>query len=163
MLDVEGQDALGFCVRKTYRNIPFDYVDGSTDNEFTSPYWDDRGELCMIKTNEIDNICGLGGDTFSIIEAPEPISQAVSLEDALHAVSDEIGRNSVYDIYGVELVYQFIQEEPKEEAADAPARYNGWLKWKIIGKNQNDDKDTLFYVDLETGAVASRFKPEYGE
>lgn len=32
---------------------------------------------------------------------------------------------------------------------------------KITSRNQNDDKETLFYVDVESGKVENRFKPIY--
>ena len=157
VLDVDGQDALGFCVRKQYKNIPFDYVDAVTSGEFNSTYWDDRGQLCMIKTGEIDNICGLGGDRYNVIKSTDKIEKIISVDGALQAVSKEIGDNSVYDVYGIELIYQFT-EDSKDNTL---AKYSGRIKWKITSRNQNDDKETLFYVDVESGAVENRFKPIY--
>lgn len=159
VLDVDGQDALGFCVRKQYKNIPFDYVDAVTSGEFNSTYWDDRGQLCMIETEEIDNICGLGGDRYNVIKSTDKIEKIISVDGALQAVSKEIGDNSVYDVYGIELIYQFT-EDSKDNTL---AKYSGRIKWKITSRNQNDDKDTLFYVDVESGKVENRFKPIYSD
>jgi hypothetical protein len=154
---VDGQDALGFCVRKQYKNIPFDYVDAVTSGEFNSTYWDDRGQLCMIETEEIDNICGLGGDRYNVIKSTDKIEKIISVDGALQAVSKEIGNNSVYDVYGIELIYQFTEDSDDSTLA----KYTGRIKWKITSRNQNDDKDTLFYVDVESGKVENRFKPIY--
>ncbi len=159
VLDVDGQDALGFCVRKQYKNIPFDYVDAVTSGEFNSTYWDDRGQLCMIETEEIDNICGLGGDRYNVIKSSDKIEKIISVDGALQAVSKEIGDNSVYDVYGIELIYQFT-EDSEDNTLD---KYSGRIKWKITSRNQNDDKDTLFYVDVESGKVENRFKPIYSD
>lgn len=157
VLDVDGQDALGFCVRKQYKNIPFDYVEAVTSGEFNSTYWDDRGQLCMIETEEIDNICGLGGDRYNVIKSTDKIEKIISVDGALQAVSKEIGDNSVYDVYGIELIYQFTEDSEDSTLA----KYSGRIKWKITSRNQNDDKDTLFYVDVESGKVENRFKPIY--
>ena len=159
VLDVDGQDALGFCVRKQYKNIPFDYVDAMTSGEFNSIYWDDRGQLCMIKTGEFDNICGLGGDRYNVIKSTDKIEKIISVDGALQAVSKEIGDNSVYDVYGIELIYQFTEDSDDSTLA----KYSGRIKWKITSRNQNDDKETLFYVDVESGAVENRFKPIYSD
>ena len=157
VLDVDGQDALGFCVRKQYKNIPFDYVDAMTSGEFNSIYWDDRGQLCMIKKGEIDNIWGLGGDRYNVIKSTDKIEKIISVDGALQAMSKEIGDNSVNDVYGIELIYQFTEDSKDNTLAE----YSGRIKWKITSRNQNDDKDTLFYVDVESGKVENRFKPIY--
>ena len=82
----------------------------------------------------------------------------LSLSDALDILSESIGDNSVYDVYGTELVYRNC-EIPEE-------RVNGLddilvPKWKIITKNRNDDKYTIFYVDVVTGEITERFEPYY--
>lgn len=160
VLDVEGQDAIGACVRKKYNGIAFDYVDGVTEGIYNSDFWDDRGELCMAKTNEIDNMCGLGGDTYFIEQNKKEIKQIYSLGDAFEIISKSIGENSVYDVYGAEIIYQFT---PVEESDGSIKKCTGRLKWKVVARNENDDKDTWFYVDVETGELSHRFKKIYGE
>ena len=162
VLDVEGQDALGFCVRKKYNNISFDYIEGTTQGVYNSEFWDDRGQVCMIKTDEIDNMCGLGGDTYQVEVASEELQSVISVDGAFQAVSKQIGNNSVYDVYGMELVYQFTPET-LSDGSEAVNTYTGRLNWKIIARNQNDNKDTWFYVDLVNGKVSHRFKEIYGE
>lgn len=162
VLDADGQDAIGACVRKKYNEIPFDYIDGTTEGIYNSDFWDDRGELCMAKTNEIDNICGLGGDTYFIEKYGKKIKKMYSFDDALKIVSDSIGENSVYDIYGAEIIYQFTPVNKKDDDGEV-SKYNGRLQWKIVARNENDDKDTWFYVDIETGKLSHRFKQIYGE
>lgn len=162
ILDADGQDAIGACVRKKYNEIPFDYIDGTTEGIYNSDFWDDRGELCMAKTNEIDNICGLGGDTYFIEKYGKKIKKMYSFDDALKTVSDSIGENSVYDIYGAEIIYQFTPVNKKDDDGEV-SKYKGRLQWKIVARNENDDKDTWFYVDIETGKLSHRFKKIYGE
>lgn len=157
VLDVNGENALGFCVRKKYNNVPFDYIDGTTEGIYNSDFWDDRGELCMIKTTEVDNMCGLGGDTYYVEKSGSEIIKMCSLDEALRIVSKSIGENSVYDIYGAEIIYQFTFDNKETD------KYKGRLQWKIVARNQNDDKDTWFYVDIETGELSHRFKKIYGE
>ena len=162
VLDADGQDAIGACVRKKYNEIPFDYIDGTTEGIYNSDFWDDRGELCMAKTNEIDNICGLGGDTYFVEKYGKKIKKMYSFDDALKTVSDSIGENSVYDIYGAEIIYQFTPVNKKDDDGEV-SKYKGRLQWKIVARNENDDKDTWFYVDIETGKLSHRFKQIYGE
>ena len=162
ILDADGQDAIGACVRKKYNEIPFDYIDGTTEGIYNSDFWDDRGELCMAKTNEIDNICGLGGDTYFVEKYGKKIKKMYSFDDALKIVSDSIGENSVYDIYGAEIIYQFTPVNKKDNDGEV-SKYKGRLQWKIVARNENDDKDTWFYVDIETGKLSHRFKKIYGE
>lgn len=162
ILDADGQDAIGACVRKKYNEISFDYIDGTTEGIYNSDFWDDRGELCMAKTNEIDNICGLGGDTYFIEKYGKKIKKMYSFDDALKTVSDSIGENSVYDIYGAEIIYQFTPVNKKDDDGEV-SKYKGRLQWKIVARNENDDKDTWFYVDIETGKLSHRFKQIYGE
>lgn len=164
VLDVDGQDALGFCVRKKYHQISFDYIEGTTQGDYNSEFWDDRGQVCMIKNEEIDNICGLGGDTYHVEVVSEELRSILSVDCALEAVSKQIGNNSVYDVYGMELVYQFTPEtETLSDGSEVVNTYKGRLNWKIIARNQNDNKDTWFYVDVVDGKVSHRFKEIYGE
>ena len=61
-------------------------------------------------------------------------------------------------MYGVELVYREII---KAEEWDEIIATKLSLKWKIITINQNDDKYTLFYVDVVTGEITERFEYYY--
>ena len=118
----------------------------------------------MIKNEEIDNICGLGGDTYHVEVVSEELRSILSVDSALEAVSKQIGNNSVYDVYGMELVYQFTPEtETLSDGSEVVNTYKGRLNWKIIARNQNDNKDTWFYVDVVDGKVSHRFKEIYGE
>ena len=44
---------------------------------------------------------------------------------------------SVYDVYGIELIYQFTEDSEDNTLA----KYSGRIKWKITSRNQNDDKN----------------------
>lgn len=159
VLDVDGQDALGFCVRKKYDGIPFDYGDGETQGEYNSEFYDDCGAVCMINTNEIDNMVGLGSATFLVEKKELQLDKIITIDKAFEKISENIGKNSVYNVYGAELVYQFKEEIDESESR----KYIGELKWKITTRNTGDSKDTWFYVDVVDGSVTHRFKKIYGE
>ena len=158
VLEVDDQYALGFCVRKTYNGIPFDYTDGATSGIYVSDFEDERGEVCMINRNEIDNICGLGEVQSWIENNGKEIERIISLDDALESVSKSIGDNSIYDVYGIEIVYQFVIDSTDETGETTL----GTPVWKIITQNKNDNKYTCFYVDLKTGKVNHTYKNIYG-
>lgn len=82
------------------------------------------------------------------------------LGEALDLLSQQIGSNSVYDVYGVELVYRSRSDEIPENSGK---EIREMLKpvWKIITINQNDDKYTLFYIDVVTGEITERFEYYY--
>lgn len=90
------------------------------------------------------------------------MKQICTLKGAFENISKAIGENSIYDIYGAELIYQFTPVKDKQNE-EKVCYYSGRLQWKIIARNENDDKDTWFYVDVENGEVTHRFKEIYGE
>ena len=61
-----------------------------------SDFEDERGEVCMINRNEIDNICGLGEVKSQIENDGKEIERIISLDDALESVSKSIGDNSIW-------------------------------------------------------------------
>ena len=81
--------------------------------------------------------------------------EILTLDDALSIVSTNIGDNSVYDVFGIEMVYQFKEIQGED-------RYKGRLVWKIITRNRNDDKNIWFYVDVESGELDYRYKQSFG-
>lgn len=153
------QEFLGFCVRRTYEGVPFDYIDGLTEGIYNSDFDDDRGEVCIAKAGEIDNFCGLGGVNDSVVKESESIKDIVSLDSALRIISDSIGDNSVYEIYGVEIVYQLTKETIEDENPNY--EQTGVAKWKIMSRNENDDKYTWFYVDIKSGDLSYRFQKNF--
>ena len=112
----------------------------------------------MINRNEIDNICGLGEVKSQIENDGKEIERIISLDDALESVSKSIGDNSTYDVYGIEIVYQFVIDSTDETGETTL----GTPVWKIITQTQNDNKYTCFYVDLKTGKVNHTYKNIYG-
>ena len=78
------------------------------------------------------------------------------MSSALEELSNSIGDNSIYDVYGIEVVYQFQIKESDKNSEEKISE--GIPKWKIITVNENDDKYTWFYVDMKTGEISHRYK-----
>ncbi len=104
-----------------------------------------------------DTMMSFGCVGGTVAETSE-ITKMYSLGDALGMLSESIGSNSVYDVYGVELVYRNC-EIPEENLSEIDDILEP--KWKIITVNQNDDKYTIFYVDVVTGEITERFEYYY--
>lgn len=94
------------------------------------------------------------GITDGIIMETEEISEIIDLKQALEIVSKKVGKNSVYDVKGIELVYR--SDMTRDESNTIVDRLSP--KWKIIAVNKNDDKLTLFYVDAVSGRLTERFE-----
>ena len=94
------------------------------------------------------------GITDGIIMETEEISEIIDLKQALEIVSKKVGKNSVYDVKGIELVYR--SDMTGDESNTIVDRLSP--KWKIIAVNKNDDKLTLFYVDAVSGRLTERFE-----
>ena len=93
----------------------------------------------------------------------EGYEKIISLDTALRLLSESIGDNSVYDIYGIEIVYQLQDLREYDEnglliESESDEKARGVPKWKILARNQNDSKDTWFYVDMLTGEITYRYK-----
>ena len=126
--------------------------------EYVDDYYADYGEISYVESTSPDTIMTFGAVNGPIIEQ-ETITEMISLDEAIYKLSESIGDISIYDVYGVELVYREIlstdESIPEVDARLVP-------KWKIITMNQNDDKYTLFYVDVVTGEITERFEYYYG-
>ena len=97
------------------------------------------------------------------VEVTEEITQMITAGKALSLLSERIGENSVYEVYGVELIYRNCKIPNGPEDIETMLKFQDILepKWKIITVNQNDDKYTLFYVDVITGEITDRFEYYY--
>lgn len=164
VIDLGDYDGICFKIRRVYKGIPFEYGYSSATGIYVDKCGHDRGELSCVESYRPDTMAGFGNLEAEIVET-ETITEMIPLDKALDLLSDKIGDNSIYDVYGVELVYrdcytdeeiEKIEEEEKEDISEI-------LKpmWKVITINQNDDKYTLFYVDVVTGEVTERFEYYY--
>lgn len=157
ILDNGEYDGICFKVRRIYKGVPFEYGSNVSSGMYIDELDNDGGELDYAVSAYPDTMLAFGLVNGTVVENKE-ISEMISLGTALQILSEKIGENSIYDVYGVELIYRncAITEEHKDELDDILSP-----KWKIITVNQNDDKYTLFYVDVVTGEVTERFEYYY--
>ncbi len=152
ILDNEAYDGVRFVIRRIYKGIPFEYGSTGASGEYIDDYDHDTASLVYAESGYIDTLAGFGYIDAEVVEM-EQISQIITLEDALGLLSDKIGDNSVYDVYGVELVYRGATDKTDKSADDIYTP-----RWKVTTINQNDDKYTLFYIDVVTGEITERFE-----
>ncbi len=150
-------DGVCFLTRRVYKGVPFEY--GS--NVYTEAYNDemghDGGEISYVESGSPDTMLGFLRTDGTVVEEQE-ITEMLSVGDALSILSEKVGNNSVYEVHGVELVYRKCKI-PKEKTMEISEILEP--KWKIITINQNDDKYTLFYVDVISGEITNRFEYFY--
>ncbi len=159
-------DYKGACVktRRIYKGIPFEYGNTSAVGQYIDKYKHEKGELDFVESMYPDTLLGFGNVNGKVVET-DTIEKILPIDDALNILSDKIGDNSIYDVYGIELVYRecYTSEEIKVFEQSENEDIMSILKpmWKIISINQNDDKYTLFYIDVVTGDVTERFEYRY--
>lgn len=150
-------EGICFKVRRIYKGIPFEYGSNAGHGIYVDEVENDKGELSYAISTSPDTMLSFGRVNGTVVETKD-ITEMISAGNAIDILSEEIGENSIYDVYGVELVYREceILEEQQEEldAVLTP-------KWKVITRNQNDDKYTFFYIDVLTGEVTERFEYYY--
>ena len=157
ILDNGFEEAICFKVRRVYKGVPFEYGATSSSDIYLDTLPHDRGEICYASSEYPDTLVGFGRVNGTVVETKQ-MKEIISLSEALRLVSNKIGDNSIYDVCGIELVYREV-ELSKEEMLELDGRLEP--KWKIITINQNDDKYTLFYVDVVTGEITNRFEYYY--
>ena len=150
-------EGICFGVRRKYKDVLFETSSSYQSGAFYDEFNTDCGEITYAESTSPDTIMSMGAVNGSIIEQ-DTITEIISLDKALDRLSESIGDNSIYDVYGVELVYR--ETIPLGENIDGiDARLSP--KWKIITMNQNDDRYTIFYVDVVTGEITERFEYYY--
>ena len=150
----------GVCVkiRRVYKGIPFEYGSNSAVGMYIDKYESDGAEIDYVEATHPDTILGFS-QVNGNIEETQNITEMIPVDEALRLLSERIGNNSVYDVYGVELVYRETTEY--EEKSERNLFSELKPVWKIITINQNDNKYTLFYVDVVTGEITERFEYYY--
>lgn len=157
IIDNGDYDGVCFKIRRIYKGVPFEYGTGAGSGMFIDSVGSETGEVDYAVSSYPDTMLAFGRVDGTVTETEE-ITEILTLKAALTNLSEQIGDNSVYDVYGVELVYRDskIPKEREEELDDILTP-----KWKIITINQNDSKYTLFYVDVVTGKITQRFEYYY--
>lgn len=150
-------EGLCFLTRRVYKGVPFEYGSSTSVGAYTDNYRHDNGEITYVDSSSPDTMLGFFRASGTVVEKQE-ITEMITAGEALSLLSEQIGDNSVYEVHGIELVYRNceIPENKMLEISDILEP-----KWKIITINQNDDKYTMFYVDVVTGEITNRFEYYY--
>ena len=109
----------------------------------------ENGDAEIIEHNSVDTFSTLR-NCQKTEKIGEPITEIVSLENAVDIVSKEIGENSSYRVHTVELAY----ESYAMGAIGCTAK--AWPVWKFEVDNPKNEKSYLFIVDAVTGKITSR-------
>lgn len=151
------KEGICFKFRRNFNGIPFEYGSSYATGKFVDTVGSDCGEVSYTERLKPDTILAFGTVNGTVV-LKEKITEMISLDTAMDILSKEIGSNSVYEVYGAELVYRAceIPEEKKSTIDDILKP-----KWKVITKNTIDDMYTLFYIDVVTGEVTERFEYYY--
>lgn len=157
VMDMGDKDTINFVLRRVYKGVPFEYGSESSSGEYMDKFVHDYTRINYVVGTQPDTIMGFL-DLKGTIEVSKEITQMMPAREALRLLSEQIGENSVYEVYGVELVYR---DSVKREDKESGIAVGMEPKWKIITMNQNDDKYTLFYVDVVTGEITNRFEYYY--
>lgn len=154
VIDNEEYDGISFKMTRIYKGVPFEYGSAGASGNYIDKFEHDSANIAYASSECVDTLVGFWITDGTVVEKSE-ITEVISLGEALDLLSEQIGSNSVYDVYGVELVYRSceVPEDRKDEILEI-------LKpvWKVITVNQNDDKYTLFYIDVVTGEITERFE-----
>ena len=156
VIDNGDTEGISFKMRRIYKGVPFEYGSSGASGNYIDPMNHDAGNVAYASSEFPDTMCAFGLTNGTVVEK-ESITELISLGEALDLLSQQIGSNSVYDVYGVELVYRSKSDEIPENSGKEIREI---LKpvWKFITINQNDDKYTLFYIDVVTGEITERFE-----
>ena len=157
VIETENYEGVCFMTRRVYKGIPFEYGANSGTGLYHDKVGHDGGEITYVESVSPDTMLGFSRTDGTVVEKNE-ILEMITAGDAFRILAERIGENSVYEVRGVELVYRNceIPEDKSKEISNILEP-----KWKIITINQNDDKYTLFYVDVVTGEITDRFEYFY--
>ncbi|MBQ8519624.1 MAG: hypothetical protein IJ455_08515 [Agathobacter sp.] len=157
IIATEEKEYINFVLRRVYKGVPFEYGSEFATDGYRDKLGHDYTRVNYIEGTQPDTIMGFM-NLKGTVDIIEQVTQMIPAREALRLLSEQIGENSVYEVHGVELVYREceVPEDKKMEISDILEP-----KWKIITINQNDDKYTLFYVDVVTGEITNRFEYYY--
>lgn len=157
LLENGSYDGICFKLRRVYKGIPFEHGSSGVGGMYVDSRENERGELIYAYSTHPDTMLAFGQIDGTVVETEE-VKEMISLGTALNLLSERVGKNSIYDIYGIELVYREdkISEERRYEVTDVL-----FPVWKIITINQNDTHYTLFYVNVVTGEITQRYEYYY--
>ncbi|MBQ3544238.1 MAG: hypothetical protein IJA34_04540 [Lachnospiraceae bacterium] len=142
---------LKFLATRNYKGINFEWGGFAFDCGKDDYYLKDRGFAYMIETDMIDKYLAYANGNTDTIESTGEIKKVVTPKSALDIVSEEIGSNSIYKVSKIELAYrnEIINGVPAEGT-----EYVGVPCYKITCTNSLDERETYFYVEMETGNIS---------
>lgn len=157
VITIEEKECINFVLRRVYQGVPFEYGYASASGTYIDELGHEYTRVNYIEGTQPDTIMGFM-DLKGRVDITAEVKEMITAGTAISLLSEKIGENSTYEVYGVELVYRNceVEEDRLLEVGDALEP-----KWKIITVNQNDDKYTLFYVDVVTGEITDRFEYYY--
>lgn len=109
----------------------------------------DIAEGYMLYTDEMDKYIGESG--ILKYQKINEMEEILPLSEALRIVSNNIGNNSSYEVKNISLGYM----DRTEKEGDVMGRM--YASWIIECGNLQDSLDTIFYVNVNTGAITVQY------
>jgi hypothetical protein len=103
----------------------------------------------VVCTDDVDSYVG-SSNIFNYKKINE-MEKILPLSEALRIVSDNIGENSSYEVKNISLGYMDRTEK------DGDVRGRMYVSWIIECGNLQDSLDTIFYVNVNTGAITVQY------
>ncbi|MBQ3545005.1 MAG: hypothetical protein IJA34_08490 [Lachnospiraceae bacterium] len=121
--------------------------------EYNLPYGKYTDEICTAIMIDIDDIDWyvVYGNTLLNEKKGDSVEKVVSLKSALQLVSNQIGKNSVYEVIETKMAYR--REIINDKCQNYNEEYEGKPCWIIICENQVDGSRTVFYINLINGQL----------
>lgn len=145
----EGKICLEFSLTRCYEGLIFNTGTINSVGVISSHKTDDFKAI-MVDTDDIDEYIGNPNNYNKLIKTSKAITEIVSLDSALQALSENIGSNSRYEVKSIEMIYL-------RNALDGnilnTENWEGKPAWKVECTNDNDDTNYIFYVDMQTGRI----------
>lgn len=140
-----GTYAFDFGVRRAYHGVLFEYAPSGT-YAYKTEEQIDAMEVLLTGEAEIPFFNGMElNNKITVTDTSKEILDPIA---AVDYVSKKIGNFTTYEFYGMELAYQSVMDENGICTA-TPV-------WMLLLRNQTDDKETRFYVNVATGELSSR-------
>ena len=145
----EGKICLEFSLTRCYEGLIFNTGTINSVGVISSHKTDDFKAI-MVDTDDIDEYIGNSNNYNKLIKTSKAITEIVSLDSALQALSENIGSNSRYEVESIEMIYL-------RNALDGnilnTENWEGKPAWKVACINDNDDSNYIFHVDMQTGRI----------
>lgn len=150
----EGKRCFEFSIRRKYSGLVFEYGPvNSSGAEMLNYPWD-SGKVIMTNVNDIDEILGTNFG-IHIEQENTAMKEIISMESAIQILSEKAGQNSRYCVESIEMAYRQVVTDRIDNSY--LVKMDCVPVWKILCRNDNDQKETVFYVDMKTGQLTYRY------